>query len=43
MRPFFVIDGPPRGTLFASHLAVQGFYVKRAVLQLKELADVVRN
>ena len=43
MRPFFVIDGPPRGTLFASHLAIQGFYLKRAVLQLKELDEVLRN
>jgi hypothetical protein len=43
MRPFFVIDGPPRGTLFASHLAIQGFYVKRAVLQLKEMDQVLRN
>jgi hypothetical protein len=43
MRPFVVIDGPPRGTLFASHLAIQGFYLKRAVLQLKELDQVMRN
>jgi hypothetical protein len=43
MRPIFVIDGPPRGTLFASHLAIQGFYLKRAVLQLKELDQVMRN
>lgn len=43
MRPIFVIDGPPRGTLFASHLAIQGFYVKRVVLQLKEMDQVLRN
>ena len=43
MRPLFVIDGPPRGTLFASHLAIQGFYVKRVVLQLKEMDQVLRN
>ena len=43
MRPIFVIDGPPRGTLFASHLAIQGFYVKRVVLQLKEMEQVLRN
>jgi hypothetical protein len=43
MRPIWVIDGPPRGTLFASHLAVQGFYVKRVVLQLKEMEQVLRN
>jgi hypothetical protein len=43
MRPIWVIDGPPRGTLFASHLAVQGFYLKRVVLQLKEMEQVLRN
>jgi hypothetical protein len=43
MRPLFVIDGPPQGTLFASHLAIQGFYVKRVVLQLKEMSLVLRN
>ncbi|MFO1036235.1 MAG: DUF2333 family protein [Geminicoccaceae bacterium] len=43
MRPFFVIDGPPSGALFASHLAVQGFYVKRVVLQLNEMSEVLRN
>jgi hypothetical protein len=43
MRPIFVIDGPPRGTLFASHFAIQGFYVKRVVLQLKEMDQVLRN
>ena len=43
MRPIWVIDGPPRGTLFASHLAIQGFYVKRVVLQLKEMEQVLRN
>ena len=43
MRPLFVIDGPPQGTLFASHLAIQGFYLKRVVLQLKEMSQVLRN
>ena len=43
MRPLVVIDGPPRATLFASHLAIQGFYLKRAVLQLKEMSQVLRN
>jgi hypothetical protein len=43
MRPLFVIDGPPQGTLFASHLAIQGFYLKRIVLQLKEMDLVLRN
>ena len=43
MRPLFVIDGPPRATLFASHLAIQGFYLKRIVLQLKEMSQVLRN
>ena len=43
MRPLFVIDGPPRATLFASHLAFQGFYLNRLVLQLKEMSQVLRN
>ena len=43
MRPLVVIDGPPRATLFASHLAIQGFYLKRAVLQIKEMSAVLRN
>lgn len=43
MRPLVVIDGPPRAVLFASHLAIQGFYLKRIVLQLKEMSAVLRN
>ena len=43
MRPLLVVDGSPRAALFASHLAIQGFYLKRVVLQLKEMSQVLRN
>lgn len=43
MRPIWVIDGPPSGKLFASHLAVQGFYLKRAMVQLNEMDQALRN
>jgi hypothetical protein len=43
LRPMFVIDGPPTATLFASHLAIQGFYLKRVILQLNEMSLVLRN
>ena len=43
LRPLFVIDGPPQATLFASHLAIQGFYLKRVILQLNEMSLVLRN
>lgn len=43
MRPFFVIDGTPRDGIFANHLAFQGFYLKRAMVQLHEMAQVLVN
>jgi hypothetical protein len=43
LRPFFVIDAPPNGMLFTNHLAVQGFYLKRTLVQLKEISQVLVN
>jgi hypothetical protein len=43
LRPYFVLDGSPNGRLLANHLAIQGFYLKRALVQLKEFAQVLVN
>lgn len=43
LKPLVVLDGAPAMGIFANHLAVQGFYLKRALVQLKELADVLVN
>lgn len=43
MRPLFVFDGTPRDGIFANHLAFQGFYLKRAMVQLQEMSQVLVN
>jgi hypothetical protein len=43
LRPFFVIDARPNGPLFTNHLAIQGFYLKRVLVQLKEITQVLVN
>jgi hypothetical protein len=43
LGPFFVLDGSPDGRLFANHLAIQGFHLKRAMVQLKEMSQVLVN
>jgi hypothetical protein len=43
LRPFFVIDAAPNGMLFTNHLAIQGFYLKRTLVQLTEIAQVLVN
>jgi hypothetical protein len=43
LRPFFVIDASPNGMLFTNHLAIQGFYLKRALVQLQEISQVLVN
>jgi hypothetical protein len=43
LRPFFVVDASPSGRIFANHLAIQGFYLKRAMVQLKEMSQVLVN
>jgi hypothetical protein len=39
LQPRFVLDGEPGSGLFANHLASQGFLLKRALVQLREMAD----
>ena len=41
LNPFIVLDGPPNGRLFANHLAMQGFHLKRAMVQLNEVMQVL--
>ncbi len=43
LRPFIVADASPRGSIFANHLAIQGFYLKRMLVQLKEMSQVLVN
>jgi hypothetical protein len=43
LRPFFVLDASPSGRIFANHLAIQGFYLKRAMVQLQEMSQVLVN
>ena len=38
-----VLDGDPLSAIFASHLAIQGFFLKRALVQLKEVQQVLVN
>jgi hypothetical protein len=40
LSPLVVLDGPPNARLFANRLAMQGFQLKRAMVQLNELAQV---
>jgi hypothetical protein len=41
LSPLIVLDGRPAGRLFANHLAMQGFQLKRAMVQLNEVAQVL--
>lgn len=41
LQPWVVLDGAPEGRIFANHLATQGFYLKRALVQLKEVSDAL--
>lgn len=43
MRPFIVADASPNNSIFANHLAIQGFYLKRVLVQLKEMSQVLVN
>lgn len=43
MRPFIVADAAPNNSIFANHLAIQGFYLKRVLVQLKEMSQVLVN
>lgn len=42
-RPLVVLNSSGEGSIFANHLHLQGFYMKRALLQLDEVVRVLRN
>lgn len=41
LRPAIVLNGKTDRSIFANHLALQGFAMKRAILQLEELVSVL--
>ncbi|PRY22108.1 hypothetical protein CLV78_10732 [Aliiruegeria haliotis] len=41
LRPLVVLNGDRDRSIFANHLALQGFYMKRAILQLEEAVNVL--
>jgi hypothetical protein len=41
LRPMVVLNGDIERSIFANHLALQGFYLKRAILQLEEVVKVL--
>jgi hypothetical protein len=43
LQPWVVLDGSPEAGLFASHIASQGFFLKRALVQLREMSDGLVN
>lgn len=42
-RPFVVLTASGDGSIFANHLHLQGYYLKRALLQLEEAVRTLRN
>ncbi len=42
LRPTIVLDGRPDGSLFANHLATEGYYVLRAKARLLDLVAALR-
>ena len=40
-RPLIVLNAPGDDSFFANHLYLQGFYIKRAILQLDEVSRVL--
>lgn len=42
LRPAVVLNGGGDTSVLANHLHMQGFYIKRAILQLDEVAQVIR-
>ena len=41
-QPLIVLNSSGANSFFANHLHLQGFYLKRAILQLDEIARVIR-
>lgn len=42
LNPSVVINGSGDDSIFANHLVLQGFYMKRAILQIEEIVSVLR-
>lgn len=42
LRPVVVLDGPADGSLFANHLAVEGYYILRAKARLQDLVRALQ-
>ncbi len=42
LRPPVVINGAGDESIFANHLILQGFYMKRSILQIEEIVSVLR-
>jgi hypothetical protein len=43
LQPLIVRNGAPDGMLMPNHLAAQGFFLLRARVQLKEIADILQK
>ncbi len=41
LQPLIVVNAPGADSIFANHLVLQGFYMKRAILQLEEVASAL--
>ncbi|TNC65816.1 DUF2333 family protein [Rubellimicrobium roseum] len=41
LQPMIVMNGAGEDSIFANHLVLQGFYMKRAILQLEEIVRVL--
>ena len=41
LRPMVILNGNSDRSIFANHLMLQGFYLKRAILQLEEVVSVL--
>ncbi|MBF9052356.1 DUF2333 family protein [Roseobacter sp. HKCCD9010] len=41
LQPLFVLNADSDRSIFANHLMLQGFYMKRAILQLEEVVNVL--
>ena len=41
LEPAIVLNGDLDQSIFANHLALQGFYMKRAILQLEDAVSVM--
>lgn len=42
MRPMIVLDAAPDGSLFANHLAIEGYYILRVKARLLDLVSALR-